>query len=160
MGSIWYCAAFATEILFSLVARYRTRPISSRGLYIFYPIFTAVYIVERLILQTIYALKKKILRFLGLKSAVYSRERLQKEGKGSWLELHTTYRLPRPQQLYNFADPLKLVSLASYFRLRKGSWLEELSVKGKAAICLILGQDKWIVWPLSLLRPFVYLSIA
>ena len=61
----------------------RMRAIITGGLYIFYPIFTAVYIVERLILQTIYVLKKEILRFLGLKSAVYNQERLQKEGKGS-----------------------------------------------------------------------------
>jgi hypothetical protein len=30
------------------------------GLYIFYPISTAVYIVERLVLQTIYVLNKEI----------------------------------------------------------------------------------------------------
>ena len=30
---------------------YRTRVILTRGLYIFYPIFTAVYIVERLVTQ-------------------------------------------------------------------------------------------------------------
>ena len=50
---------------------YCTRAIISRGLYIFYPIFTAVYIVERLVLpETIYVLNKEILQFLGLKSAV------------------------------------------------------------------------------------------
>ena len=32
---------------------YRTRAIITRGLYIFYPIFSAVYNQERLILQTI-----------------------------------------------------------------------------------------------------------
>ena len=37
---------------------YHTRAIISRGLYIFYPIFTVVYIVERLVLQTVYVLKK------------------------------------------------------------------------------------------------------
>ena len=38
----------------------------------FTPFFTAVYIVEWLIVQTIYVLNKKILQFLGLKSAVYN----------------------------------------------------------------------------------------
>ena len=37
--------------------------------------FTAVYIVEWLVSQTIYVLDKEILRFLGLKSAVYNRFR-------------------------------------------------------------------------------------
>ena len=36
------------------------------------PFFTAVYIVERLVLQTIYVLHKKILSLLGLKSVVYN----------------------------------------------------------------------------------------
>ena len=31
---------------------YRTRAIITRGLYIFYPIFTAVYIVERFVMQS------------------------------------------------------------------------------------------------------------
>ena len=35
-----------------------------------------VYIVERLVLQTIYVLNKKILQFWGLKSAVYNQERV------------------------------------------------------------------------------------
>ena len=52
------------------------RAIISRGLYIFTPFFSAVYIVERLILQTIYVLNKEILQFLGLKSAVYNQEQL------------------------------------------------------------------------------------
>ena len=55
---------------------YCTRAIITRGLYIFYPIFTVVYIEERFILQTIYVLKKGILHFLSLKSAVYTQERL------------------------------------------------------------------------------------
>jgi hypothetical protein len=37
--------------------------------------FTVVYIVERLVLQTIYVLSKEILRFLSLKLAVYNQER-------------------------------------------------------------------------------------
>ena len=41
------------------------------------PFFTTVYIVERLELQTIYVLNKKILQFLGLKSADYNREQFQ-----------------------------------------------------------------------------------
>ena len=39
--------------------------------------FTAVYIVERLLLQTIYLLKKGILQFLGQTSMVYNREWFQ-----------------------------------------------------------------------------------
>ena len=43
----------------------------------FLPHFSvAAYIVERLILQTIYVLNMKILQFLGLKSAVYNQERV------------------------------------------------------------------------------------
>ena len=34
--------------------------------------FTAVYIVERLVLQTIYVLNKEILKIFGLKSEVYN----------------------------------------------------------------------------------------
>ena len=60
---------------------YRMRAIITFNLYIFYPIalFTPVYIVERLVLQTIYVLNKakEILQFLGLKSVVYNRERFQ-----------------------------------------------------------------------------------
>ena len=41
--------------MFDLV-KYRTRAIITRGLYFFYTIFTAVYIVERLLLQTAYVL--------------------------------------------------------------------------------------------------------
>ena len=51
--------------------------IISRGLYISYPIFIAIYIVERLVLQTIYVLKKEIFQFLSLKSAVYNQEWFQ-----------------------------------------------------------------------------------
>ena len=36
-----------------------------------------VYIVERLVLQTIYVLNKEILQFLSLKSAVYNQERFK-----------------------------------------------------------------------------------
>ena len=43
----------------------------------FYLIFTAVYIVERLVLQTIYVLKQGNSSILGLKSAVYNREWFQ-----------------------------------------------------------------------------------
>ena len=35
-----------------------------------------VYIIELFVLQTIYVLNKEILQFLGLKSAVYNRERV------------------------------------------------------------------------------------
>ena len=54
---------------------YRTRTIIRRGLYIFSTFSTAVYIVELLVLQTIYVLNKVILQFLSLKSAVYNQER-------------------------------------------------------------------------------------
>ena len=49
---------------------YRMRAIISRRLYIFYPIFTAAYIVERLVLQ------KGNSSILSLKSAVYNQERV------------------------------------------------------------------------------------
>ena len=52
--------------------KYRRRVIISRGLYIFYPIFTAAYIVELLVLQTIYVLKTEMLQNFGLKSAGYN----------------------------------------------------------------------------------------
>ena len=56
---------------------FRTRAIISRGLYIFTLFFTGVYIVEQLVLQTIYVLNKEILKILGIKSAVYNWERFQ-----------------------------------------------------------------------------------
>ena len=56
---------------------YHTRAIFHCGLYAFTPFFTAVYIVERLVFQTIYVLNKEILQFLGLKSAVYNQEQFQ-----------------------------------------------------------------------------------
>ena len=48
--------------------------ISARGLHIFTPLFTVFYIVELLVLQTIYVLNQKILQFLGLKSAFYNQD--------------------------------------------------------------------------------------
>jgi hypothetical protein len=60
-----------------LVLVYRMRAIITRGLYIFTPFFTAVYIVEQLVLQTILYLNKEILQLLGLKSAVCNQERVQ-----------------------------------------------------------------------------------
>ena len=59
-------------IVFLIVPMYRSRAILSRGLYTFYPIFTAVHIVERLVLHTIYVLIVEILQCLSLKSAVYN----------------------------------------------------------------------------------------
>ena len=50
------------------------RAIISRGLYIFYPIFTAVYIQKRLILQTDYVLKSGNSSKI---AAVYNQERFQ-----------------------------------------------------------------------------------
>ena len=49
----------------------------NHGLYIFTLFFSAVYIVERLVLQTIYVPNKEILQFLDLKSAVYNQEWFQ-----------------------------------------------------------------------------------
>ena len=49
------------------------RAIITRGLYIFYPIFSAVYNQERLILQTIEGHKEGK---LGLKSGIYNQERV------------------------------------------------------------------------------------
>ena len=43
----------------------------------FTPFFTAVYIVERLVLQTVYVLNKEILQFLSLKSTLYNPEWFQ-----------------------------------------------------------------------------------
>ena len=64
--------------LFCFTYTVLTRAIISRGLYVFFtPFFTAVYIVEWLILQTIYVLNKEILQFLPLTSAVYKQERFQ-----------------------------------------------------------------------------------
>ena len=56
---------------------YRTRAIITWVCIFFTPFFTEVYIVERLVLQTIYVLNKEILQFLSLKSASYNRERFQ-----------------------------------------------------------------------------------
>ena len=53
------------KTLFFKFHLYRTRAIISRGLYIFYPIFHCIFIVERLILQKIYVLNKEILQFFG-----------------------------------------------------------------------------------------------
>ena len=43
---------------------------------VFTPVFTVVYIVERLVIKTIYVLNKEILQFLGLKFAVSDQERV------------------------------------------------------------------------------------
>ena len=56
---------------------YRTRGIINRGLYIFYPIFTADYNQERLILFT----KQEI---LGLDSTVYNQEWFQIKSGLKW----------------------------------------------------------------------------
>ena len=48
-----------------------------RFVYFFTPFFIAVYIVEWLVLQTIYVLNKEILQCLGLKSEVYNSDRFQ-----------------------------------------------------------------------------------
>ena len=56
------------------ITTYHTHAIIARGSYIFYPVFSAVYNEERLILQTIYVLNKEV---LNLKAAVYSQERFQ-----------------------------------------------------------------------------------
>ena len=53
--------------------KYRMRAIITHSLYI---IFHCC-LLERFVFQTIYVLNKEILKFLGLKSAVYNRERFQ-----------------------------------------------------------------------------------
>ena len=63
------------ELYYTYDLVYQRPAIISLSFYMFYPIFTAVYIVEWLVSQTIYVLDKEILRFLGLKSAVYNRFR-------------------------------------------------------------------------------------
>ena len=61
----------------SVKNEYRTHAIITRCLYVFTPFFTVVYIVEWLVLQTIYVLNDAILQCLGLKSVVYNREGFQ-----------------------------------------------------------------------------------
>ena len=56
---------------------YRRRAIITHSLYIFTLFFTAVYIAEQFMLETIYVLKKEILQILGLKSVVYNWEQFQ-----------------------------------------------------------------------------------
>ena len=62
---------------------YCTHTIITYGLYIVTPAFIVVYVVEQLVLQTIYVLNEEILQFLGLKSAVYNQKRFQIK---SWLQ--------------------------------------------------------------------------
>jgi hypothetical protein len=58
-----------------MVSRYRTRAIISLGLYIFTPLFTAAYIVERLVLQTILQCTKQgNSSIFSLKSMVFNQE--------------------------------------------------------------------------------------
>ena len=45
--------------------------------YVFTPFFTAVYIIERLVIKTIYVLNKELLQLLGAKSPVYNQECFQ-----------------------------------------------------------------------------------
>ena len=53
------------------------RAIISAACIFFTQFFTAVYIVEWLVLQTIYVINKEILQFLGLESMDYNRDRIQ-----------------------------------------------------------------------------------
>ena len=59
---------FTTKLLYA--SHYKPRLV-----YFLPQFFTAVYIVERLVLQTIYVVNKEILQFLSLKSAVHNQER-------------------------------------------------------------------------------------
>ena len=62
------------------------RAIITHSLFIFTLFFTAVYIVERLVLQTIYVLNKEVLQFLGLKFMVYSDVTLMPpSNSGHWI---------------------------------------------------------------------------
>ena len=75
----YWLAYFAYLILIrkEIPTTYRTRAIINRG-FLFLPHFSLqFYIVEWLVLQTIYVLNKKILQFLGLKSKVNHCQRFQ-----------------------------------------------------------------------------------
>ena len=52
-------------------------PFQAAACILFTPFFTAVFIVERLVLLTIYVVNMEILQYLGLKSAVYNQEGFQ-----------------------------------------------------------------------------------
>ena len=69
------------ETSMTLVMKYQywvtyPRHYNPQFVYTFTPYFTAVYIVEPLVIKTIYVLNKEILQFLGLKSAVCNSERV------------------------------------------------------------------------------------
>ena len=61
----------------SICIPYKRHYISASACIPFTPFFTAVYIVEPLVLQKMCVLKKEILQYLGLYTAAYNRERLQ-----------------------------------------------------------------------------------
>ena len=73
--SSWGCEKIGVVDFGPLRLLRNNHAIISRGLFIFYPPFTAVYIVKELILQSIYVLNKKNLQFVGLESVVYNWER-------------------------------------------------------------------------------------
>ena len=56
---------------------YCTHTIITYDLYIVTPAFTVVYVVEQLVLQTIYVLNKEIIQFFGLISKVDNQEQSQ-----------------------------------------------------------------------------------
>ena len=76
-----------------------------RGACIFFtPFFTGVYIVERLVLQTIYVLNKEIFQFLGLKSSVNNRERFQIKSGLEWSAYGTLIVQVGNEQIIFFID--------------------------------------------------------
>ena len=76
-------------------------------LYIFYPIFTVVYIVERLVLQTIYLLNKESLQFVGPKSVVYDQE-LGLKSTGGYNIARTVYIYGKINDV--LYSPVRLIS--------------------------------------------------
>jgi hypothetical protein len=73
----FWSKSYKTKQFWPYAIIYHTRPILTHGLYIFYPVFHCGLYCRAVMLQTIYVLSKEILQFLGLKSAVYIRERFQ-----------------------------------------------------------------------------------
>ena len=76
---VLYCSEVKTSNIM-----YHTSAITTQGLYIFYTIFTMIYIVECLVLRTIYVLNKEIIKFLGLKYPIYDQDWFQIKSGLEW----------------------------------------------------------------------------
>ena len=59
-NDVFILGCYLDNIMVARPTNYRTHAIISRGLYIFYPFFSAVYNQEQLILQTIYVVNKEM----------------------------------------------------------------------------------------------------